>query len=213
MSSFLSLYGANERVFGESFAAQRGGDPAAPQDDDTGAKSEHVAGVRGGQHDGQAAARIRPRTQAVPGPVQVVDLVLGETSNGKLLEQTIEDHAVQIVDLHPRQVARAQGARDSRPSQALLLVGWLASCLGWRPLETLAPSEAGGLLFAIARPDGARIMVRVRPRFEPGLEDGDIRGIRIQATDGRQEAEFVVRREPSPRHQTATVFLDGERRW
>jgi hypothetical protein len=23
----------------------------------------------------------------------------------------------------------------------------------------------------------------------------------------------VVRREPSPRHQTATVLLDGERRW
>lgn len=66
--------------------------------------------------------------------------------------------------------------RDIHPSQALLLVGWLASRLGWRPLETLAPSEAGGLLFAIARPDGARIMVRVRPRFEPGLNDGDIRG-------------------------------------
>jgi glucose-6-phosphate dehydrogenase assembly protein OpcA len=103
--------------------------------------------------------------------------------------------------------------RDIHPSQALLFVGWLASCLGWRPLETLAPSEAGGLLFAIARPDGDRIMVRVRPRFERGLEDGDIRGIRIQATDGRQQAEFVVRREPDPRHQTATVFLDGERRW
>jgi glucose-6-phosphate dehydrogenase assembly protein OpcA len=103
--------------------------------------------------------------------------------------------------------------RDIHPSQALLFVGWLASRLGWRPLETLAPSEAGGLLFAIARPDGERIMVRVRPRFERGLEDGDIRGIRIQATDGRQQAEFVVRREPDPRHQTATVFLDGERRW
>jgi glucose-6-phosphate dehydrogenase assembly protein OpcA len=103
--------------------------------------------------------------------------------------------------------------RDIHPSQALLLVGWLASRLGWRPLETLAPSEAGGLLFAIARPDDARIMVRVRPRFERGLDDGDIRGIRIQATNGQQQAEFVVRREPSARHQTATVFLDGERRW
>src|SRR6185503_63841 len=103
--------------------------------------------------------------------------------------------------------------RDIHPSQALLLVGWLASRLGWRPLETLAPSEAGGLLFAIARKDGARIMVRVRPRFERGLSEGDIRGIRIQSTDKRQQAEFVVIRDPTPRHQTATVFLDGERRW
>jgi glucose-6-phosphate dehydrogenase assembly protein OpcA len=103
--------------------------------------------------------------------------------------------------------------RDIHPSQALLFVGWLASRLGWRPLETLAPSEAGGLLFAIARPDGARIMVRVRPRFERGMEEGDLSGIRLQATSGRQQAEFVVKRQPDPAHQTATVVLDGERRW
>jgi hypothetical protein len=30
---------------------------------------------------------------------------------------------------------------------------------------------------------------------------------------GSQQAEFVVKRQPSPRHQTATVFLDHERRW
>ena len=105
--------------------------------------------------------------------------------------------------------------RDIHPSQALLFVGWLASRLGWRPLETLAPSEAGGLLFAIARPDGERIMVRVRPRFERGLDEGDISGIRIQATaiQRGQQAEFVVKRQPDAHHQTATVLLDGERRW
>ncbi len=103
--------------------------------------------------------------------------------------------------------------RDIHPSQALLFVGWLASRLGWRPLETLAPSEAGGLLFAIARPDGARIMVRVRPRFERGLEEGDVSGIRIQATSTSELAEFVVKRQPSPRHQTATVLLNGQPRW
>jgi glucose-6-phosphate dehydrogenase assembly protein OpcA len=103
--------------------------------------------------------------------------------------------------------------RDIHPSQALLFVGWLASRLGWRPLETLAPSEAGGLLFAIARPDGARIMVRVRPRFERGVEEGNISGIRIQAAGTREQAEFVVKRQPDPAHQTATVLLDGVRRW
>src|SRR5919204_1867374 len=34
--------------------------------------------------------------------------------------------------------------RDIHPSQALLLIGWLASRLDWRPREMLAPSEAGG---------------------------------------------------------------------
>jgi hypothetical protein len=89
----------------------------------------------------------------------------------------------------------------------------LASRLGWRPLEALASSEAGGLLFAIARPDGARIMVRVRPRFERGLEEGDVSGIRIKATAAGQLAEFVVKRQPDARHQTASVLLDGQLRW
>ncbi|HEV8535761.1 MAG TPA: glucose-6-phosphate dehydrogenase assembly protein OpcA [Candidatus Limnocylindria bacterium] len=102
--------------------------------------------------------------------------------------------------------------RDIHPSQALLLVGWLASRLGWRPLQHLAPSEAGGLLFAIARADGARVMVRVRPRFERGLEGGDVSGIRLQARRD-QLAEFVVKRQPDPWHQTAAVLLDGEQRW
>src|SRR5882672_3669971 len=103
--------------------------------------------------------------------------------------------------------------RDIHPSQALLLVGWLASRLGWRPVEALAPSEAGGLLFRMSRGDGAPIMVRLRPRFERGLDAGDVSGIRIQATLGRESAEFVIKRAPDQRHATATVFLDGERRW
>src|SRR2546427_8875982 len=82
--------------------------------------------------------------------------------------------------------------RDIHPSPALLFAGWLASRLAWRPLGTLAPSQAGGPLFAIARRDGARIMVRVRPRFERGLEEGDVSGIRIQATGETQHAEVVV---------------------
>src|SRR2546428_357051 len=53
--------------------------------------------------------------------------------------------------------------RDIHPSQALLFIGWLASPLRWRRVDELAPSEAGGLLLAIARADGAPGMVRVRP--------------------------------------------------
>src|SRR5919201_3366665 len=103
--------------------------------------------------------------------------------------------------------------RQILPSQALLFIGWLESRLGWRPVEALAPSEAGGLLFAVARADGARGQVRVRPRLERGLADGDVSGIRIQAERDGQQAEFVVKRQPDPRHQTATVLLNGEQRW
>jgi glucose-6-phosphate dehydrogenase assembly protein OpcA len=102
--------------------------------------------------------------------------------------------------------------RDIHPSQSLLLIGWLASRLGWQAIETLAPSEAGGLLFRMARGDGQTIMVRVRPRFERGLEPGDTSGVRIQARHEGVLAECVLKRAPDPRHVTATVVVSGETR-
>jgi glucose-6-phosphate dehydrogenase assembly protein OpcA len=102
--------------------------------------------------------------------------------------------------------------RDIHPSQALLLVGWLASRLGWQTVDALAPSEAGGLLFTMANADGAPIVVRVRPRFESGIEPGDTSGVRIQAKHGNDLYEFVLKRDPDPRHVTATVLLNGEMR-
>ncbi len=102
--------------------------------------------------------------------------------------------------------------RVIHPSQALLLVGWLASRLGWRVVERFAPSEAGGLLFKMARRDGAPVDVRVRPRFERGIETGDTSGFRLQARQGRDLYEFVLKHAPDPRHVTATVVLNGEQR-
>jgi len=98
--------------------------------------------------------------------------------------------------------------RDIHPSQALLLLGWLASRLGWQPVEALAPAEAGGLLFRMQRADGAAVMVRLRPRFERGLDAGDVSGVRIQAVIGKATAEFVVKRAPDERHATATAIVD-----
>ena len=102
--------------------------------------------------------------------------------------------------------------RDIHPSQALLLIGWLASRLGWQPVDALAPSEAGGLLFKMASAEGAPIVVRVRPRFERGLEPGDTSGVRIQAKHAGDLYEFVLKRDPDPRHVTATVVRNGETR-
>jgi glucose-6-phosphate dehydrogenase assembly protein OpcA len=99
--------------------------------------------------------------------------------------------------------------RDIHPSQALLLLGWMASRLGWRPVEALAPAEAGGLLFRMQRADGPAVMVRLRPRFERGLDAGDVSGVRIQSAIGPSTAEFVVKRAPDERHATATALIDG----
>jgi glucose-6-phosphate dehydrogenase assembly protein OpcA len=102
--------------------------------------------------------------------------------------------------------------RDIHPSQSLLLVGWLASRLRWQMRGRLAPAEAGGLLFEMARRDGTRVDVRVRPRFEAGFEPGDTSGVRIQARHDGSLYEFVLKREPDPRHVTASVLIAGETR-
>jgi glucose-6-phosphate dehydrogenase assembly protein OpcA len=99
--------------------------------------------------------------------------------------------------------------REIHPSQALLFIGWLASRLGWHAVESLAPSEAGGLLFAMQRGDGEEIQTRVRPRFMRGIDEGNLSGLRIQARDGTRHGEFVVKRVEDSAHATATVIIDG----
>jgi len=102
--------------------------------------------------------------------------------------------------------------RDIHPTQALLLVGWLASRLGWQGVDRVAPAEAGGLLFTMADADDKPIQVRVRPRFERGLDVGDVSGVRIQARHADDLFEFVLKRDPDPRHITASVLVNGEPR-
>ena len=99
--------------------------------------------------------------------------------------------------------------REIHPSQPLLLIGWLASRLGWRAVESLAPSEAGGLLFAMKRGDGAEIQTRVRPRYMRGIDEGNLSGLRIQANTPARHAEFVVKRVEDSSHAVATVTIDG----
>ncbi|HEX9436805.1 MAG TPA: glucose-6-phosphate dehydrogenase assembly protein OpcA [Candidatus Limnocylindria bacterium] len=99
--------------------------------------------------------------------------------------------------------------REVHPSQALLLIGWLAARLGWQPAERMAPSEAGGLLFAMRRADGARIRVRVRPRFELGMAEGDVTGVRVEGEAGGVRSEFRIHC-GGRRYASLTVRQDGE---
>lgn len=99
--------------------------------------------------------------------------------------------------------------REIHPSQALLLIGWLASRLGWRAAEPLAPSEAGGLLFAMRRGDGARVRIRVRPRFERGMAEGDVTGIRVEGEQGGVRTEFRISAD-GRRYAALTVRQGGQ---
>jgi glucose-6-phosphate dehydrogenase assembly protein OpcA len=98
--------------------------------------------------------------------------------------------------------------REIHPSQALLLIGWLAARLGWRPVERMAPSEAGGLLFSMRRDDGAAVRVRVRPRFERGMSEGDVTGIRVEGEREGHRSEFRIHCD-GRRYASLTVRKDG----
>ena len=100
--------------------------------------------------------------------------------------------------------------REIHPSQALLLVGWLASRLGWRASDRISPSEAGGHLFDLARADGSRIPIRLRPRFERGLSEGDVSGIRIDARRDGRHTQFRIHRDGGRWCAAATVSVDDE---
>jgi glucose-6-phosphate dehydrogenase-like protein OpcA len=99
--------------------------------------------------------------------------------------------------------------RQIHPSQALLLVGWLASRLGWTADDPMAPSEAGGHLFSMRRPDGGRVRVRIRPRYEIGMSAGDVSGIHLEANDDGRKGEFHLRRAANGRNASASVVIDG----
>ena len=101
--------------------------------------------------------------------------------------------------------------REIHPSQALLLLGWMAGRLGWRAEERLAPSEAGGLLFRMARPDGARLWIRLRPRFWRGVDDGDVTGVRVLADLVGRHAEFVIKRAEDGSAHAETRSLVGDK--
>lgn len=99
--------------------------------------------------------------------------------------------------------------REIHPSQALLLVGWLASRLGWRADDRIAPSEAGGHLFSLARDEGEPVHIRLRPRFESGMQEGDVSGIRIDASLGGRHTQFRIHRDGGRPYASATVTVDG----
>ncbi len=101
--------------------------------------------------------------------------------------------------------------RKIHPSQALLLLGWMAARLGWRAEERLAPSEAGGSLFRMGRHDGAPVWIRLRPRFVGGADEGNVTGVRVLADRDGHHAEFVIKGdEAGGPHADTQVTIDGE---
>jgi glucose-6-phosphate dehydrogenase assembly protein OpcA len=104
----------------------------------------------------------------------------------------------------------------------LLLVGWLAACLGWEPEAATGVDGALDLAFAADRYSAAgrrgEIIVRLRPRPRPGAEPGELQAVTLSAASsalgagmGPAPATFEVRWSDSCTWATTHVVLPGVR--
>ena len=112
-----------------------------------------------------------------------------------------------LVEVHVGYAVDADG-RQSHPSQALLLYGWLASRLGWTGAGPIASSEAGGHTFSARGADGPSIPVRLRPRYDGHLGVGDLTGLRLRAALDGVGAQFVIERTDAT-HAQVTADIGG----
>lgn len=98
--------------------------------------------------------------------------------------------------------ARAGEAADR--SQALLLVGWLASRLGWRRAGAMA-ARGDGALVEMTRADGGAVSVELRPA--EAKQDALDRLVSLSLVSRR--ARFDVRRGESPDSADAHAQIEG----
>src|SRR5581483_2181461 len=62
--------------------------------------------------------RIRPGIEAVPGAIELCPLCFAEAGEAVLRQELVEDHAVEIVDARPREIAAAHALHRRLISRA-----------------------------------------------------------------------------------------------
>lgn len=92
-------------------------------------------------------------------------------------------------------------------SQAVLLAGWLAGCLGWEVKETQAALTPSGLCFEITK-GGRLIKLQLNEVLRPAMKAGRLAQISLETSDAR--AVFFVRRSEDGLHLETQARI-GER--
>jgi glucose-6-phosphate dehydrogenase assembly protein OpcA len=100
-------------------------------------------------------------------------------------------------------------------AQALLLVGWLASRLGWEP-RALRPGGSGGGEWSFEMVDGVRpveVVVAVDGAAEAqrGERTAGLRSVTIRAAEGDRRAEYTVERCDDGEEARTVAEVDGAR--
>jgi glucose-6-phosphate dehydrogenase assembly protein OpcA len=100
-------------------------------------------------------------------------------------------------------------------AQALLLVGWLASRLGWEP-RAMRPHGSGGGEWSFEMVDGVRpveVVVAVDGAAEAQRGEGaaGLRSVTIRAAEGDRRADYAVERRDDDEEARTVAEVDGAR--
>ena len=105
------------------------------------------------------------------------------------------------------EIGFTKGGRQRPPSQALLLLGWLAARLGWETGQPSRPGSGGGFTMLSGR---HRVSVNVRPREGcPGMKPGSVSAVRLQGRQ-RDRASLSITMVDDPLHLTLRREGDQE---
>jgi glucose-6-phosphate dehydrogenase assembly protein OpcA len=92
---------------------------------------------------------------------------------------------------------------------AALLIGWLASALGWKVRRAVGGS--GGVLVAHFEVEGGRqLEVAFGPVAKKDLAQGEISAIRISGASGGRTFQLSVQRDPARRHRLTSEVGPSE---
>jgi glucose-6-phosphate dehydrogenase assembly protein OpcA len=115
------------------------------------------------------------------------------------------DYMKGIADVGIDYVGEGRGNRIA----AALLIGWLASALGWKVKR--AVGGAGGVLVAHFEMEGGRqIEVAFRPVPKNDLAQGEVSAIRINGASAGSTFQLSVQRDPARRHRLTSEVGPSE---
>jgi len=102
---------------------------------------------------------------------------------------------------------RASGARSV--AQALLLAGWLTSCLGWSPRPQGARLQEDIVRLEAERGGGTVVPIEIAPDDKTGVTQGDVLSLTLTATLHDVPASLAVARIPEDNQATTTCSIAG----
>ena len=103
--------------------------------------------------------------------------------------------------------ARDGGQRSV--TQALLLAGWLASCLGWSPRPQGARLQGDTLHLEAERGGGAIVSIEIAPDTKTGVAKGDVLSLTLAGALRDVPAVFAVERLPEDSEAATTTTIGG----